>query len=127
LLSLQKTVEDLNRRLAHNQPRPTGEPEDAMILPTIDGSGLPPTPRQRGSSPGPPTMHLQPEGETFSDGDSEGDSSDTAAYDLEAGDLISTEGLNHVRVQRLTELEVDRAGQVEDAVPGHQVAFDMRA
>jgi hypothetical protein len=70
-------------------------------------------------------MHLHPEGETFSDGDSEGDSSDTAAYDLEAGDLISTEGLNHLRVQRLTELEVDRAGQVEDAVPGHQVAFDM--
>lgn len=125
MLSLQKTVEDLNRRLAHNQPRPTGEPDDPIILPTIDGSGPPPTPRQRGSSPGSPTGHLQPERETFSDGDSEGDSGDTATYDLEAGDLISTEGLNHLRTQGLTGLGVDRAGQVEDAVPGHQVAFDM--
>jgi hypothetical protein len=64
--------------------------------------------------------------ETFSEGGSVAVSENTAAYDIEAGDLISSEGLNHLRAQRLTGLGATESGQTEEnTVPGHRVAFDM--
>jgi hypothetical protein len=114
LLSLQKTVEDLVRRIDRTQ---AGDNQDATTVPlgavTSDDAAT-------------DLLQASATCETSSEGGSEGVSENTAAYDIEAGDLISSEGLNHLRAQRLTGLGATESGQTEEnTVPGHRVAFDM--
>jgi ABC-type microcin C transport system permease subunit YejB len=108
LLCLQKTVEDLVRRIDRTQAGDQGAP----TVPLDDAAA--------------DIQQADAASETFSDGGSEAVSENTAAYDIEAGDLISSEGLNHLRAQRLTGLGVLESGHTEESpVPGHRVAFDM--
>ncbi|RSH80084.1 hypothetical protein EHS25_007286 [Saitozyma podzolica] len=113
LLSLQKTVEDLVRRIDRTQAGDQGAPT-ARQEPTASYNVTADTQQSDATC------------ETFSEGGSEAVSENTAAYDIEAGDLISSEGLNHLRAQRLTGLGVPKPGHAEEnPVPGHQVAFDI--
>ncbi|RSH89713.1 hypothetical protein EHS25_001698 [Saitozyma podzolica] len=111
---VRKTVEDLVRRIDRTQ---AGNDQDAtaVLLGAIASNDA--------------TADIQQADEAceaFSEGDSEAVSENTAAYDIEAGNLISSEGLNHLRAQRLTGLGVAELGQAEEnSAPGHRVAFDI--
>lgn len=113
LLSLQKTVEDLVRRIDRPQVDDQGAPTVRQETTARDNSTA-------------DTQQSDAASETSSEGGSEAVSENTAACDIEAGDLISSEGLNHLRAQRLTGRGVPKPGHAEEnPVPGHQVAFDM--
>jgi hypothetical protein len=105
LLSLQKTVEDLVRRIDRTQ---AGDNQDVTTVPlgavTSDDAAT-------------DLLQANATCETSSEGGSEGVSENTAAYDIEAGDLISSEGLNHLRAQRAAPRDQRPPTEAQSAIP----------